>query len=440
MKRLLLILSACSVGHAEPTKPNILFIVSDDQGWNDVGYRSGKIHTPNIDKLANGGVKLEHHYVLPYCSPTRCAIMSGRHPAQFGIIGPIGGNSELAMPKNIPNLGSMLKTQGYVTALSGKWHLSLQMENGPRQYGFDTTYGYLHGQIDPLKHDYKTGIQTWHRNDKAESEHGHATDLITAEAIRVIEQRRKEPLFLYVAYSVPHEPLIEEARWTQPYEKVFPEKTRQLVAASITHMDDCIGQIITALEKAGLRENTLIVYTTDNGGLKKCDGGDYEGRFKDQVGPHSDNGPLFGWKGDCYEGGILGPSLVNWPAQLQPRVESAVVCAMDWLPTFAALSGFTTTAEMKIEGQNIWPVLTGEQSGGPRTLYFASTNKDTALRSGDYKFIDTKRSEGLLFNIATDPHEQTDLAAQDKQRAQEMKKQLKKWVEGNPEIKKDKKK
>lgn len=430
-----LILSVCSVGH---TAPNILVIVSDDQGWNDIGYRNAKIQTPNLDKLANEGVKLEHHYVLPYCSPTRCAIMSGRHPAQFGIIGPIGGGSALGMPKEISNLATMLKAQGYATAASGKWHLSLQEGNGPKAYGFDSSYGYLHGQIDPLKHDYKNGKPTWHRDDKFKNERGHATDLITAEAVRVIEQKRKEPLFLYLAYSVPHEPLIEDARWTRPYEKVFPEKTRQLVAASITHMDSAIGEIIAALEKAKLRDNTLIVFTTDNGGLDACTGEDYDDRFKDQVGPHSDNGPLFGWKGDCHEGGIIGPSFVSWPAKLKPRVESATLSAMDWLPTFAALSGFEITPAMQIEGQNIWPILTGEAPGAERTLYFTSTSKSSAIRQGDWKLITTKRSEGMLYNITTDPNEQNDLAAQDEKRTKEMKKLLRKWEKTLPEVKKEK--
>ena len=171
------------------------------------------------------------------------------------------------MPADIPNLASMLKSRGYFTAISGKWHLSLQIENGPRHYGFDSTYGYLHGQIDPWVHDYKTGDRTWHRNDQFTDDTGHATDLISAEAVRLIEQKRNQPFFVYVAFSVPHTPLSEDSKWTAPYQERFKEETRQLVGASITHMDDGIGRIVAAVDRSGLRENTLIIFTSDNGGV-----------------------------------------------------------------------------------------------------------------------------------------------------------------------------
>jgi arylsulfatase A-like enzyme len=405
----------------KPALPNIVFIVSDDQGWRDIGYRHSAISTPNLDRLASGGIRLEHHYVFPTCSPTRCAILCGRNPARFGILGPIAGKSTLKMPADIPNLASMLKSRGYFTAISGKWHLSLQIENGPRKYGFDSSYGYLHGQIDPWSHEYKAGDRTWHRNDEFTEDKGHATDLIAAEAVRVIEQKRQQPLFLYVAFSVPHTPLAEEARWTAPYEKRFPEETRRLVGASISHLDEAVGRIIGAVDKAGLRENTLIIFTSDNGGPQRVTPSDeYEGRYKHMNGPHSDNGPLHGWKGEVYEGGILAPSLVNWPARLKPRVENTVMSAMDWLPTLAALSGFQIKEEMKLEGVNIWPILSGASRGQFRTLYW-KTSDQSAVRLGDWKLVSGKKSGMELFDLSRDPYEKTNLAEREAGRLAELK-------------------
>ena len=399
--------------------PNIVFIVSDDEGWRDIGYRHPAFSTPHLDQLAATGVKLEHHYVFPTCSPTRCALMCGRNPARFGILGPIGGGSTLTMPSDIPNLATMLKSRGYFTAISGKWHLSLQIENGPRTYGFDSTYGYLHGQIDPWSHEYKLGDRTWHRNDVFTEDKGHATDLIGAEAVRVIEEKRTQPLFLYVTFSVPHTPLSEEAKWTEPYKKHFEEETRQLVAASITHMDEAIGKIVAALDRSGLRENTLLIFTSDNGGPEKSDGGNYGGKYTAQKGTLSDNGPLRGWKGETYEGGVLVPAFVNWPGKLAPRTEDAVLTAADWLPTLAALTGYETKAEMKLDGQNVWPVLAGESRGGMRSLYW-KTAKQSAVRVGDWKLVVGKGEKAELFNLRDDPYEKTDLASREVLRVGEL--------------------
>ncbi len=413
----------CVSGGAAPL-PNILFLVSDDEGWRDIGYRNPAIATPNLDRLAASGVRLEHHYVFPTCSPTRCALLCGRNPARFGILGPISGKSTLKMPADIPNLASMLKSRGYFTAISGKWHLSLQMENGPRKYGFDASYGYLHGQIDPWSHEYKAGDRTWHRNDQLIEEKGHATDLIAAEAVRLIEQKRKEPFFLYVAFSVPHTPLSEEAKWTAPYRERFPEETRRLVGASLSHMDDAIGRIVTALDRSGLRDNTLIIFTSDNGGPQRISpSAEYNGCYKEQSGPLSDNGPLRGWKGDTYEGGVLVPALVNWPGRLKPRTEDAVVSALDWLPTLAALTGFETTGAMKLEGTNIWPILTGDSRGGTRTLYW-KTGGQSAVRVGDWKLVRRGKREAELFDVVNDPYEKTNLAGREPKKAAELKEAL----------------
>jgi arylsulfatase A-like enzyme len=377
--------------------------------------------------------------VWPTCSPTRCAILCGRNPARFGILGPIGGDSKLAMPREIPNLATMLKSRGYHTAISGKWHLSLQIENGPRQYGFDSTYGYLHGQIDPWTHEYKLGNRTWHRDDVFTDDKGHATDLIAAEAERVVAQKRTEPLFLYVAFSVPHTPLAEDEKWRAPFAGKFKEETRQHVAASVAHMDDAIGKITAALDSAGLRENTLIIFTSDNGGPQKSDGGDYEGKYKNQKGPLSDNGPLRGWKGEAFEGGVLVPAFVNWPAKLKPRTEDAVLCALDWLPTLAALTGAEVSQSDPLDGRNVWPLLTGEAKGEARTIFWR-TSKQSAIREGDWKLVTTKDGDDALFNLKDDPFEKMDLAAAQPELAKSIGKKLKSWRQELPESEKKKSK
>lgn len=417
--------------------PNIVFIVSDDQGWRDIGYRHPSIQTPNLDKLASEGVKLEHHYVFPTCSPTRCAIMSGRNPADFGILGPIGGKSTQVMPRDIPNLATMLKSRGYHAAISGKWHLSLQIENGPKKYGFDSTYGYLHGQIDPYEHDYKLGDRTWHRNDLFTDDKGHATDLIAAEAVRVIGEKRDQPLFLYVAFSVPHTPLSEEAQWLDRYKSVFKEETRQLVAASITHMDDAVGRVVAAIDKNGLRDNTLIIFTSDNGGPEKSEGGNYGGRYKNQTGVLSDNGPLRDWKGSVFEGGILVPAFVNWPAKLKPRAEDAVLSALDWLPTLAALTGADLPANTKLDGKNVWPVIADGAAPTERTLFW-KTGKGLAVRQGEWKLVSNKGDKALLFDLKADPNEKTNLSATRNDETKRLRSKLDEWAKSLPRAKEEK--
>ncbi|MEA2632304.1 MAG: arylsulfatase, partial [Chloroflexota bacterium] len=203
---------------AEGVRPNVVMIVADDLGWDDVGYHGSEIRTPNLDALAASGVKLEHHYVWPTCSPTRAALLTGRNPSRFDVLGPIAGRSEQTLPKGTVTLADILKGRGYATAISGKWHLGLRPEVGPRQFGFDSSYGYLHGQVDPYTHRYKNGDRTWHEDDTFRDEDGHATDLIAARAVRRIETAGTSPFFLYVTFSVPHTPLNEADRWLRPYE------------------------------------------------------------------------------------------------------------------------------------------------------------------------------------------------------------------------------
>lgn len=426
------LLALCALSNAlradESPKPNILMIVSDDQGWADIGYNGSEIDTPHLDRLAETGVRLDRHYVFPTCSPTRAALLTGRNPSRFKIHGPIGGRSKHALPKQTVTLADALGAAGYFTAISGKWHLGLRPEVGPKQYGFESSYGYLHGQIDQHTHRYKNGDRTWHRQDTFVDEPGHATDLITDEAVRVIEQQRDRPFFLYVTYSVPHFPLQEADEWISKYDGRIPNTDRKQFAASVTHMDAAIGRMIRALDDSGKRKSTLIIFTSDNGGQKEWrPGSQYEGKH----GPNlvlGSNHPLRGWKGQVYEGGVRVPALVNWPGRLKPGVVQETISAMDWFPTLASLCGFEADVAWKLEGLDAWPLISGVAVAAfpNRTLYW-NTGSHFAVLRDKWKLIERSREQSPayeLFNLLEDPFEKQNLIDQPNGRLEELKQAL----------------
>jgi arylsulfatase A-like enzyme len=418
-------------------QPNILFIVADDQGWADVGWHNREVQTPNLDALAATGVKLENHYVFPTCSPTRAALLTGRNPSRFGILGPIAGRSEQAVPTETLSLADVLTSRGYTTSLVGKWHLGLRREAGPRKFGFMSTYGYFHGQIDPYTHRYKNGDKTWHRDDEFIEEEGHATDLLAAEAVRRIEAAGgPAPFFLFLSFSVPHTPLAEDARWLKLYEGKVAEASRARYLAAVTHMDDAIGRVVAALERTGQRRKTLIVFTSDNGGPRQSeDERNYEGRY-DKQSVLANNKPLRGWKGEVFEGGIRVPALASWPGVLAPQVVNAPISALDWLPTLAKLAGSSPDPKARWEGTDIWPQLVGSAPAASRILYW-KTARTSAVRVGDWKLVaPTTRKTGdaktSLFNLIEDPYETTDRAADQPDRVKQLQAVLKQQQELDP--------
>lgn len=391
-------------------KPNVLIIIADDLGWSDVGYNGSYIKTPNIDGLASTGVRFDHHYVMTTCTPTRVALITGRYPSRYGILAPDYGE---VIPRGEATLASIFEKNGYHTALAGKWHLG-SPPHTPKAYGFQSSYGYLDGQVDPYTHKYKTGSDSWHREDKLFREEGHATDLITREAVRVIEEKRKNPFFLYVAYSVPHYPLDEPEVWTAQYDHLNLYPSRKHFAASVTHMDDGIGQIIKALERTGQRENTLVLFISDNGGQEAWESEEeYGGKYAAK--PHKvlgNNYPLRGWKGDLYEGGIRVPAIANWPGELSPGVNSNLIHVVDWLPTLQSVTKTKAdNSSLNQDGRNIWPQLTGGAPGdADRTMYW-KTKQASAVRQGPWKLIVHQRTgESELYNVEDDFRETTDLS------------------------------
>lgn len=407
-------------------RPNVLMIVTDDQGWNDIGYHNSEIITPNMDQLAKSGIRLERHYVYPTCSPTRCALLTGQCPSRFGILGPIAGKSKQAIPSDVLTLPRLLKKVNYETHISGKWHLGLRPEVGPTKYGFDSSYGYLHGQIDPIRHLYKFGDRTWHRNDKLMEEEGHVTDLITNEAVRFIRKKRDKPFFLYVTHHSPHTPFVEEQKWIDLYKDKVKEPSRRLYLASITHVDHELGRILKALEETGQRKNTLIIFTSDNGGQKS--GGKAKNQYEGRFGPWpvlSDNTPLRGWKGDVYEGGIRVPAIVNWPAKLKPGVIHETIHATDWLPTLAKITGAKLPDDAKLDGVEAWEIITGKPAPENRVTYW-KTGKQFAVREGEWKLIVGKGKNATpeLFNVVKDPTEKKDLAKSEPEKLQRLRRIL----------------
>lgn len=405
----------CNGQSKAQVKPNILVIIPDDLGWSDVGYHGSDIKTPNIDRLAKTGIQLDQHYVMPTCTPTRVSLMTGKYPSRYGITGPDYGE---VIDLGDPTLASVLKENGYYTAIVGKWHMGSPPYT-PLKYGFQSSYGYFDGQIDPYTHEYKTETEltdrrSWHRNDEYLTENGHVTDLIAAEAIRIIEEKKDKPFFLYVAHHVPHYPLDEPDEWMSVYAEFSMTQSRKLFAASVTHMDDAIGKILDALERTGQREHTLILFTSDNGGQFDWQSNtEYRGKYVDR--PHAvlgNNYPLRGWKGDLYEGGIRVPAIINWPGKIFPGRNNIPIHISDWLPTFCDLLGCEESiSRIEIDGQSILPIITDNGMNVKDRIMYWKTNQTYALRKGNWKLlVHPKENKVELYNLEYDFRETRNLA------------------------------
>jgi arylsulfatase A-like enzyme len=412
--------TAC--GAEETPRPNMIFILADDLGWADIGYHDSDIRTPHLDRLAGDGVRLNRHYVYPTCSPTRVALLSGRFPSRFGVLGPLGSTTKMRGEDALLTHG--LRKLGYRTHISGKWHIGETPEHRPLGYGFDTSYGYLRGQIDPYTHRYKFGDHvTWHRNDEFIEERGHVTDLITEEAIRIIESAGEKPFFLYVAHHSPHFPLNEPPKWIAPYEETIDDIWRRHFAAAVTHVDHGVGQIVQALERTGQRERTLIVFSSDNGGQQSWNASEaeYNGRYAAHT-RLGNNRPLRGWKGELYEGGIRVPVFVNWPGRIPAgRVFETPTHVVDWMPTLIRAAGGDPPQGESIEGIDLWAALTGQSPTLPDRVMYWKTPSASAVRQGDWKLIQVRRGGRVeLFQLKDDPLEETDLAAEQPAKVSEL--------------------
>lgn len=405
---------------AGASPPNVVFVLADDLGWNDVGFHNPEIRTPHLDRLAREGVELEAHYAQPQCTPSRVALLTGRYPSRFGTHCLVASTKQ-AFPVGTPTMATLFKRHGYATALIGKWHLGSEPAWGPNHHGFDHSYGALSGALGAYDHRYRVGTpyeKTWHRNLAYVEEEGHVMDLLAREAVAWIEAHKGAPFFLYLPFTAPHTPIIPKEAWLAVNAHIGDEERRSF-AAVVSHLDDCVGQVVRALESAGLRERTLLVFTSDNGAQVNHKGDAYPGGDPAMT-DFSSNAPLRGQKTTAYEGGVRVPTLVSWPGTLSPRKVSTPVHLVDWLPTFAALIG-DKEADALSDGVDLLPLLKGVAAApGERAIYtvWGVARQWEALRLGDWKIVRNRGKQGAdaaweLYNLATDPNETTDLAGKE---------------------------
>ena len=406
-------------------QPNIVYIVADDLGWADVGFHGSDVTTPNLDQLAATGARLDQFYVQPMCTPTRAALMTGRYPLRYGLQTlVIPASQSYGLPTDEWLLPQALKEAGYTTAILGKWHLGhAKREFWPKQRGFDYQYGAQLGEIDYFTHS--VGEKTdWYRDNKPVDEKGYVTTLLGNDAVRFIDgQNAKKPFFMYLAFTAPHTPFQAPQEYIDRYKQIT-DPNRRIYAAMITAMDDQIGRVLQALEKKGLRQDTIIVFHSDNGGNQSAHlAGETEVR-----GPlPASNGPYRGGKGDLYEGGTRVPSLINWPGSIKPgTVVDQMMHVVDYYPTLAKLAGASLNKSKPLDGFDLWPTISnGKPSPRDEVVYNVEMFRG-AVRKGDWKLVwrTTLPSKVELFNLAQDPYEKTNVAGQNPEKVIEMQKRI----------------
>jgi len=404
---------ACAAAHAA-AKPNIVHIVADDLGWKDVGFNGcTDIRTPHLDQLAAQGVKLTQFYVQPMCTPTRAALMTGRYPFRYGlqtivIPGPANyglDTSEFLLPQ-------CLKDAGYTTAIIGKWHLGhADTKYWPKQRGFDYQYGAMIGELDYYTHS-DSGVLDWFRNNQPVTEAGYTTQLLGTDAVNFIKRQSAEkPFYLYLAFNAPHTPYQAPQDYIARY-KDIAEPTRRTYAAMVTCLDDEIGRVVAALDSKGLRDNTLILFHSDNGGTRNAM---FAGQMADlsKTKIPCDNGPWRDGKGALFEGGCRVAACANWPGHLHPQSVDGMIHAVDLYPTFAALAGASTAKCKPLDGLDVWTTLAENQPSPRKEIIYNIEPFRAAVRQGDWKLIwrSLIPTSVDLYNLADDPCEKTNLAA-----------------------------
>lgn len=401
-------------------RPNIVYIVADDLGFADVGFRGSDIKTPNIDRLAAEGAVLQNFYTQPLCTPTRAALMTGRYPLRYGLqvgVIPSGGTYGLAQDEFL--LPQALKEAGYSTRMVGKWHIGhADRAFWPRQRGFDYFYGALVGEIDHFKHEAH-GVTDWYRDNELLVEPGYDTELFGADAVRQIEEHDPaNPLFLYLAFTAPHTPYQAPQEYLDLYPDIADEN-RRAYAGMITAMDVQIGNVIAALEAKGLRENTLILFHSDNGGTRsKMFVG--EGAVAGDLPPS--NLPLREGKGTVYEGGTRVVALANWPGRIAPSEAQGVVHVVDMLPTLAALTGADLGKSKALDGMDVWQALAAGQASPRQDMVYNVDPGIGSVRDGKWKLVWNAMlpPKVELFDLEADPSEATDVSAANPEKVAEL--------------------
>ncbi|MBP2551749.1 arylsulfatase A-like enzyme [Neorhizobium galegae] len=397
---------------AKPTEkpPHIIYVVADDLGWKDVGYHGSDIRTPHIDALAANGARLEQFYAQPMCTPTRAALMTGRYPLRYGLqtgVIPSGGSYGLATDEYI--LPQMLKDAGYRTAMVGKWHLGhAKKEFWPTQRGFESFYGALVGEIDHFEHA-SHGVKDWYRDNEPLQEEGVDNLLFSKEALKIVDTHdANKPLFLYLAYTAPHTPLQAPQEYLDKYSAI-PDPQRRAYAAMISIIDDGIGALVETLAKRGMRENTIIMFQSDNGGVRSAM---FAGESKVTGELPAQNGPYRDGKGTLYEGGTRVAALANWPGKIASEKVDGVIHVTDIYPTLAALAGVELGRNKPLDGINAWATISQGKPSARHEMVYNVDPMGGAIRDGNMKLIWTAALPGRveLFDLSKDKSETTNLA------------------------------
>ena len=412
---LLAVCVACgfsSTRAATERRPNVVLVITDDAGYGDFGcYGATDVRTPHVDRLAREGVRLTDFYAAPQCTPTRAALLTGRYQQRVRLesaLGSSGVSLGLGLPANGRTLPQLLKKHGYATGLVGKWHLGYQARFSPQAHGFDHAFGPISGYIDYYHHVRGDGVPDIFENGRPVAVEGYATDLFTERATRFIEQHAGHPFFLEVTYTAPHWPFQPPGKPSRAKDNgAFqsaadpPYATRKDYVAMLECADSGLGRIIGTLDRLGLSENTLVIFTNDNGGEWL-----------------SNNAPFFHRKGTVWEGGIRVPAVFRWPGRLPAgRVVTHPGITMDLTRTILAATGAQVPPEAKLDGLDLLPVLAGRAPRQERALFWRFGGPDNrsqrAVRQGDWKLlIDAGGFSPLfLFNLRDDPGERKDLAA-----------------------------
>lgn len=434
MNKHFLILTVCAVfcGRAvaaDAPRPNIVYFLVDDLGHTDVGFTGSKeIRTPNVDALAKSGAVLDSFYVQPVCSPTRAALLTGRYATHTGVYTIVRPGAPWGLPLGERTLPQALREAGYTTAICGKWHLGeFRPEYMPTHRGFEHQYGHMFGAIDYFT-KMRDGKRDWYRDDQPSPDEGYSTHLVAKEACRLIrEQPAEKPLFLYVPFNGVHGPF----QVPDEYKKAYPNLSgiRQTMAGMVSAVDEAIGQIMAALDERGLRQNTLIIFSSDNGGPSP--------------GRVTMNTPLRAGKGTIYEGGMRVCAFASWPGRIAAGTTiKEPLHAVDWYPTLLKLAGAKTEQTLPLDGLDIAPVLTqGAKSPHDAILLMGTVTGRAAVRMGDWKLLlnasdadAEEAAEGAeksdaqrgveLYNLGEDISESKNLAATQPAKVKELRERL----------------
>ena len=426
--------SGAKSAQAPEKRPNFVFILADDLGYADVScYGRPDLSTPNIDRLATQGIRFLQAYAnSAVCTATRTALITGRYQyrLRLGLEEPLAGNADVGLPPEHPTLPSLLKQAGYGTTLVGKWHLGVLPKFGPLKSGYDHFYGFRGGAVDYFLHNAGGKDDLWD-DDVSIHQAGYLTELLGTRAVDVVNGYAKsgQPFFLSLHFNAPHWPWeapgdeAEAARLAQPGSgglADFDGGSQKTYQRMIEEMDRQIGRVLQALESNGLTENTIVIFTSDNGGE----------RF-------ADTWPFTGKKTELLEGGLRIPAIISWPGRIpRGRTIEQVSISMDWMPTLLAAAGAVPDPAYPTDGMNLLPVLTQNVSTVSRKLFWRyKANAQRAARDGDYKFLKILDNT-FLFNVAEDPLERANLKEREKGVYQRL---VREWYAWNskmlPEIK-----